>query len=91
MSKYRIIKADGTIEEYNPHKLASSLKKSCLAVNSSLGEAEKYAELIAKELDKWLRTKSEVTTTDIRVRSSKELKKYHPEAAYFYENYKKTI
>lgn len=86
-----ITKEDGRQQPYEKNKIEKSIKKSCLAVNSSLGEAEKYSELIAKEIDKWLKSKSEVTTTDLRARSSKELKRYHPEAAYFYENYKKTI
>ena len=86
-----IIKANGEKEAYNSDKVAASVRKSCLAVNSSMGEAEKYGELIAKETDKWMKTKTEGTTTDIRTKSSRELKKYHPEAAYFYENYKNTI
>lgn len=90
-SQKTIRKADGSAEDFFPDKIGSSIKKSCLAVNSSLGEAEKYAELITREVNRWLRSKSEVTTTDLRVRSAKELKKYHPEAAFFYENYKKTI
>ncbi|MGI6612127.1 MAG: ATP cone domain-containing protein [Candidatus Nanosyncoccaceae bacterium] len=90
-SELVIIKSSGEKEAYNPNKIAASIYKSCLAVNSSMGEAEKYGELIAKEIDKWLKTKTEVTTTDLRIKSSRELKKYHPEAAYFYENYKNTI
>lgn len=86
-----IIKSDGQTQFFDPKKVSTSIKKSCLAVNSSLGEAEKYAELITKEINKWLKAKSEVTSKDIRIRSSRELKKYHPEAAFFYENYKKTI
>lgn len=86
-----IRKTDGSAENFFPEKIGNSIKKSCLAVNSSLGEAERYAELITREVNRWLRSKSEVTSTDLRVRSGKELKKYHPEAAFFYENYKKTI
>lgn len=91
LSNLIIIKASGEKEPYNSAKIEASVRKSCLAVNSSLGEAEKYGELIAKEINKWLKTKTEVTTTDLRTKSSRELKKYHPEAAYFYENYKNTI
>lgn len=86
-----IRKANGSAEIFVPAKINNSIKKSCLAVNSSLGEAEKYAELITREVNRWLKSKSEVTSTDLRVRTTRELKKYHPEAAFFYENYKKTI
>lgn len=92
MSKLKTVrKTNGKAEAYSPKKIETSIKKSCLAVNSSLGEAEKYAELITQQLNRWLKTKSEVTSVDIRTRSGRELKRYHPEAAYFYENYKKTI
>ena len=86
-----ITKSGGKQQPYNQVKLEKSLKTSCLAVESTIGEAEKYADLISQTISKWLKTKSEVTSEDLRVKSGQELKKYHPNAAYFYTNYKKTI
>ena len=86
-----VIKQNGKQQAYSSDKIERSIKNSCLAVNSTIGEAEKYAELINQKLDKWLKTKNEITTEDLRIKSSNELARYHPEAAYFYANYKKTI
>lgn len=87
----KIIKLNGKTQDFDAKKIENSIKKSCLAVNSSLGEADKYAKLISQQVNRWLKNKAEVTSLDLRNRSTKELQKYHPDAAEFYENYKKTI
>lgn len=86
-----VFKANGKRQPYASHKLAKSLRASCLAVGSSIDEADKYSELATAKVERWLKTKAEVTSQDLRLRAGRELARYHPDAAYFYQKYKELI
>ncbi len=78
-------------ESFSPAKLHTSVIAVCLSVHVPEGEAEDIAKAILSEVTKWLEKRPEVTSNDIRSVAARTLKKYHPEAAYLYEQHLITI
>jgi transcriptional regulator NrdR family protein len=83
----QIVKRRGSrpTEHFNPVKLHASIVAACLSVRTPDGEAENFGHRIVADVSKWLEQKAEVTSSDIRRVASFHLMKYHPEAAYLYE------
>ncbi|OGL22354.1 hypothetical protein A2707_03445 [Candidatus Saccharibacteria bacterium RIFCSPHIGHO2_01_FULL_45_15] len=88
-----IVKRSGKrpTEPFNADKLHASIQASCLSVRSPDGEAHGIALAVTDAVIVWLETKPEVTSHDIRRIASHHLKKFHPEAAYLYEQHKHII
>ena len=84
-----IIKQSGkrASETFAPEKLHHSVRAACLSVRSPEGEAETIAHSVTNAVVIWLVTKPEVTSGDVRRIAALHLKKFHPEAAYFYEHH----
>lgn len=82
-----IVKRQGQrpTEEFDPVKLHASIAAACLSVRTPDGEADTFAHRIVADVSKWLEQKAEVTSNDIRRVASFHLMKYHPQAAYLYE------
>ncbi|MGH7196817.1 MAG: hypothetical protein ACREGJ_03585 [Candidatus Saccharimonadales bacterium] len=74
----------GHSEPYDERKLYASVYASCLSVRTPAGEAELTAAKVCQDIQPWLKTKHEVTSTDIRTHASKHLQVYNPDAAYIY-------
>ena len=75
------------VEPYDHHKLASSIKASCLTVRTPIGEAELTAQRVCMDILEWLEDRIEVTSADVRRKASECLQTYNPEAAYMYEQH----
>ena len=78
-------------EHFDPVKLHASVLAACLSVRSPEGEAETTAKNVVDGVIKWLESKAEVTSNDLRRVASVHLQKYHPEAAYLYEQHTNII
>lgn len=78
-------------ERFDPAKLHSSIHAALLSVRSPEGEADMTANAVTDAVILWLETKPEVTSHDLRRVASGHLKKYHPEAAYLYEQHRTII
>lgn len=78
--------ANTETEKFDAVKLHKSILASCLAVRAYEGEAHMIAEKVCKSVLKWLATKTEVTSADIRRKTTEYLHIYHSEAAYLYEH-----
>jgi transcriptional regulator NrdR family protein len=74
-------------ESFDAAKLRSSIIAACLSVRTPEGEAETLADRIVDHVSEWLEKKAEVTSNDLRRVASFHLTKYHPEAAYLYEQH----
>lgn len=74
-------------ETFDPSKLHASIQAACLSVRTPEGEAESLAHRIVEHVNEWLEKKAEVTSNDLRRVASFHLNKYHPEAAYLYEQH----
>lgn len=71
-------------EKYQRDKLVKSINAACLSVRSPEGEAMTTAMAVESRVEKWLASKVEVTSADIRRRAAKELVAFNPDAAYIY-------
>lgn len=78
-------------EDFSRHKLHHSIVAACLAVRSSVGQAEHVAKMVCDEVIAWLDDKPEVTSDDIRKTAGEHLKRYNPDASYLYINQLTTL
>ena len=84
-----VIKRNGErqTEAFDPHKLHASVLAACLSVRSPEGEAESVAKLVAEHVTEWCRSKSAVTSSDLRRMAAAFLHRLHPDAAYLYQTH----
>ncbi|MEI6228410.1 MAG: ATP cone domain-containing protein [Candidatus Saccharibacteria bacterium] len=82
-----IVKNDGTSQRFDRNKLHSSIVAVCISVRAPQGHAENTAHIVCDAVVVWLNDRPEVTSADIRTVAGKHLKRYHPEAAYLYEQH----
>jgi transcriptional regulator NrdR family protein len=78
-------------ESFARFKLYDSVIAACRSVRTPDGQAEAIADAVCDSVLSWLKTRPEVTSSDIRVIATKHLKSHHPEAAYLYEQHRITI
>ena len=78
-------------ESYIREKLHASIIAACLSVRTPSGQAQSIADAVCSSVDTWLVDKSEITSQDIRIITTKHLHTHHPDAAYMYEQYLITI
>jgi transcriptional regulator NrdR family protein len=90
MTLIDIVKSEGKrpTESYDRSKLHASVLAACLSVRSPEGEAEMTAQKVCDLVEKWLATKPEVTSGDLRRKASEMLEKHHPEAAFLYKHHR---
>jgi transcriptional regulator NrdR family protein len=75
-------------EQFAREKLFASIVATCISVNTPDGQSEAVSHAVCDAVTEWLKNKPEVTSHDIRNTATKHLRKYHPEAAYLYEQHK---
>ncbi len=78
-------------EKFDRDKLLHSVRAACLSVRTPEGEAESTAANVTHAVVLWIDTKPAVTSHDIRRLASQHLRRYHPEAAYLYQNHRTII
>lgn len=85
-----VIKRDGTrpTERFDPDKLHSSVLAACLSVRSPHGEAETVTRSVCALVHDWAKSRSAVTSNDLRRTASSYLTAMHPEAAYLYKHHR---
>lgn len=75
-------------ESFNRQKLHYGVRAACLSARSHDGEATQAADRVCDAVLIWLTDKPEVTSLDIRRIATKNLERYHPDAAYLYEQHR---
>ena len=75
-------------EPYDERKLYASVYAACLSVRTPAGEAELTAARICQDIAPWVQGKPEITSFDIRRKTSEHLQIYNPDAAYMYERHR---
>lgn len=88
-----IIKREGRrpSESFVRDKLHASIVAACLSVRSPEGEAETIARTVCTLVARWLETKPEVTSSDLRRKAAHVLEYLQPEAAYLYKHHRLMI
>lgn len=83
-----IVKRKGHKEEYDNRKVYASVYAACLNVHVHTGEAELIADKVSKEIDIWIKDKSEVSSHMIFLQVAKSLRKYNPDASFMFETHR---
>lgn len=83
-----IVKRKGQEEHYDERKLYGSVFASCLNVHMKKQEAEKCADKVTKEINKWIKNKKEITSNQIFKEVVRMLKKHDKDAAFMYETHR---
>ena len=76
---------------FNEKKLIKELKIDARAIGIPSGAAEIFINETLKSVKKSLKSKNIITEHDLKRLVTKELKKYHADLAYVYENRDKII
>ncbi len=74
------------MKEFNESEIIKDLKIDARGVGIPEGAAEIFINRTMKEAKKTLKNKSIITETDLKRVIVKELKKYHKDLAYVYQN-----
>ena len=83
-----IIKRRGRKEKYDEKKVYASTYSACLNSHLPKEEAEKIADMVTKEVDKWVENKTEVDSDQIFKEVIKSLEKIDPEVAFMFETHR---
>lgn len=78
-------------EEYSHSKLWASIEAACLSVNLSPGVAADAANHVTTAVERWLGSKHEITSADIRRVATDSLTTISPEAGYLYKHHHKIL
>ncbi len=82
------VKRKGHKEPFDPRKIYASVYSSCVALRMTEDEAELIAQKVESDIKETVKDAEEVTAHTIHKLVVESLKKYHPDAAYLYENHK---
>ncbi len=74
------------MKEYDENEIKRDLKIDARAVGIPEGAAETFINHTLKDAKKHLKDKSIITEKDLERAICKELKKYHADLAYVYQN-----
>lgn len=83
-----IIKRKGHRQEFDERKVYASIYSACLASHSYEEEAEATANLVVREIKKWIFDQGEVTSRQIHEKVEKELRHLNKDAAFMYDTHK---
>lgn len=83
-----IVKRKGQTQAFDERKVYASVYSACLASHSAEGEAEATANLVTREIKKWIEEKTEVKSREIHEKVAKELKHLNKEASFMYDTHK---
>lgn len=83
-----IVKRKGYSQEFDERKVYASVYAACLSSHAGEEEAEATANLVTREIKKWIEEKEQVTSREIHQKVELELKHLHKEAAFMYDTHK---
>ncbi len=73
---------------YHPARLRASIAAACHSIRLGEGVSEDVSRRVETDVARWLSSKSEVTSSDLRRIAAKSLVRHCPEAGYYYEHEK---
>ncbi|MEX0617170.1 MAG: ATP cone domain-containing protein [Candidatus Woykebacteria bacterium] len=82
-----IVKRKGHKQEYDDRKVYASVYAACLNVHMKDQEAEGIADKVSKDINQWLKDKSEVDYREIFEQVTKSLSKYNGDASFMYKTH----
>lgn len=83
-----IIKRKGHRQEFDERKVYASIFAACLSAHVKKEEAETVANLVAREIKKWLEGREDITSDQIFRQVSEELMALNKDAAFMYTTHR---
>lgn len=83
-----IVKRKGHKQKFDERKLYASLYAACLSAHTNREEAEITANLVAREIKKWIDKKEEVTSDEIFKQAAEELGHLNKDASFMYKTHR---
>lgn len=83
-----IVKRHGHKESFDERKLYASVYAACLSAHVLHEEAESIANLVTREVIKWVVDKEDVTSEQVSKEAGKELEHLNKEAAFMYKTHR---
>ena len=83
-----IVKRKGHKQEFDEKKLYASVYAACLSAHLDKEEAEATANLVTREVKKWIADKDEVTSDQIFKKAGEELDHLNKDAAFMYTTHR---
>ena len=83
-----IVKRRGHQQEFDEKKVYGSVYAACLSAHVKKEEAEKTADLVAKEVTKWVDEKEEVSSDAIFKKVGEELETLNKDASFMYKTHR---
>lgn len=83
-----IVKRKGHKQKFDERKIYASVYAACLSTGIQKEEAEATANLVSRELKKWIESKEEVTSDEVFKNVSAELKHLNKDAALMYTTHR---
>lgn len=79
-----IVKRKGHKQEFDERKVYASVYAACLSAHDSAEEAEVTANLVAREVKKWIADKDAVNSDELFKQVGEELMHLNKDAAFMY-------
>lgn len=76
---------------FSEQQLKAEIIKEAKILRIPSGTATELASTVARRVAAWVKRRGTVTSADINRQTARELKKYHADLAYVYENRGKII
>lgn len=83
-----IVKRRGHKQKFNEKKLYASIYAACLSSHVHSEEAAATANLVVREVKKWLDGKKEITSDQIFSKAGEELGHLNKEASFMYKTHR---
>lgn len=81
-----VIKRNGKIEQFSEEKLNKSIYRSCLSAKCPIYDSKKITTATVLSVNNWMKSKTEVTTNDIRHTVGEYLINLSHDAGYLYKH-----
>ena len=83
-----IVKRKGHKQKFDERKLYASVYAACRSAHCKEEEAEATANLVAREINKWIERKVEVTSNEIFKKVGEELGHLNKDASFMYSTHR---
>ncbi|MBI2020870.1 hypothetical protein HYS94_05685 [Candidatus Daviesbacteria bacterium] len=83
-----IVKRKGHKQEFDERKIYASVYAASLSAHADKEEAEAVANLVSREIKKWIEGKVEVNSDEIFKKVSEELMSLNKDAAFMYTTHR---
>lgn len=82
-----VVKRQGHAERFDERKVYGSVYAACASAYLNEARCEKTAEEVTKKINRFIKTKKKIRSSEIRSRVAAELRKKGKDLEFFYEHH----